>query len=190
MTDQSDIFEQMHGAWFSDCGRYRYALWRLSARPGRPFRTPLVFCGLNPSTADAVRPDTTVTKMRGFAKRLGYTGGIIVINAFALVSTDPNGLLQGADPVGRLNDVALELLALRRDVVCCWGGTNRSLLPRLGAVERKLGRWAASLWCLGRTKAGHPRHPSRLAYGTPIEPLVRRPSSPGDLELARRVLHR
>lgn len=41
------------GAVISDCGRYRYALWRMWDN-----RLPSVlFIGLNPSTADATKDD-------------------------------------------------------------------------------------------------------------------------------------
>jgi hypothetical protein len=157
------------GAWFSECRRYRYALWRLTEPPGHPTRTPLVFCALNPSTADADDNDKTVTKMEGFAKRLGYAGGIIVINVFAFVSTDPAGLRSVDDPIGPLNHVALSLLAHRRDVVASWGGVHAVHRPRVLDVARELRVWATRLCCLGRTAAGQPRHPSRLAYDTELE---------------------
>ncbi|MBL0394156.1 DUF1643 domain-containing protein [Ramlibacter monticola] len=48
---------------FSPCRRYRYALRRIWA-PGKP---SAMFVGLNPSTADEVDDDNTVTRCIGFA---------------------------------------------------------------------------------------------------------------------------
>jgi hypothetical protein len=72
------------GAEFSDCGTYRYALWRTwnALQPG------VLFVGLNPSTADATTDDPTIRRCIGFAKRWGY-GGITMANVFAYRATDP-----------------------------------------------------------------------------------------------------
>jgi hypothetical protein len=66
------------GAVLSDCGQYRYRLWRVwdDCLP------LMVFVMQNPSTATADADDPTIRKCIGFAKRHGY-GGVSVRNVFA-----------------------------------------------------------------------------------------------------------
>jgi Protein of unknown function (DUF1643) len=61
------------GAVISDCGRYRYSLWRIwNASAVR-----VMFIGLNPSTADATQDDPTIRRCVEFARSWGF-GGIYV----------------------------------------------------------------------------------------------------------------
>jgi hypothetical protein len=55
------------GAEFSDCMQWRYKLWRNWKTDGKS--RIAVFCGLNPSTADSVNNDPTVTRCIRFAQR-------------------------------------------------------------------------------------------------------------------------
>lgn len=166
------------GADISECGTYRYRLYRDWSEDGGC----CLFVMLNPSTADAEQDDPTIRKCMGFAKRWGY-GRIMVVNLFAFRSTKPRGLLDVADPVGPDNDVFIreEAEAASR-IVFAWG-SHLVLEPRLSTrawVVRKLlgGHWRKTV-VLGRCKDGKPRHPLMLAYD--VEPghaysgLERRP---------------
>lgn len=148
---QADITHSR--ARFSACGCYRYTLWRVwdASRPS------IAFVGLNPSTADAEQDDPTVRRCIGYARRWKY-GGMVMLNVFALRSTDPRGLLAVDDPIGPEND-AWMLRSLRRVelAVACWGN-HGELLGRGDQVARALGPFK----CLGLTKVGHPRHPLYL----------------------------
>lgn len=146
--------ERIHcDATFSADRRYRYTLSRLwSLMP--PY---LVVVGLNPSTADENADDPTIRRCIGFAKREGLYG-LIMVNLFALRSTDPKALLRDPHPIGADNDAVLRQQTDRRDgskVLCAWGAhpaaveRARSIYPTLGPL----------LYCLGTTKDGHPRHP-------------------------------
>ncbi len=86
----------MNPADFSPDRKYRYVLRRKIGSSARR----VVFIMLNPSIADEVRTDPTVRRCVGFARRWGF-GALEVVNLFALVSTDPNGLQDADDPVGR-----------------------------------------------------------------------------------------
>ena len=59
-------------AFISEDGRYRYALWRHMLIPQNARR--LVFCMLNPSTADALKNDPSIRRLMGFALRWGFGG--------------------------------------------------------------------------------------------------------------------
>lgn len=152
------------GAEFSDCETYRYRLWRTwdSRKP------PLVFCMLNPSTADAEQDDPTVARCSERARRLGY-GGLEVVNLFALRSTDPKALYGHADPVGPKNDSAILSAAERGNVVCAWGNHGK-LQGRDKAVLALLRAAGLPALALKVSKDGHPSHPLYLSYD--LEPTV------------------
>jgi hypothetical protein len=80
--------EDFKGAVISDCGKYRYQLWRVWAF-GKP---KVLWIMHNPSTADADFDDATIRKIIKFSKSWGY-GGLYVGNLFPYRSTDPKNLL-------------------------------------------------------------------------------------------------
>lgn len=159
----ADLFAD-RGASFSPCGLYRYRLWRTwdSRNP------PLVFCMLNPSTADAEQDDPTVARCSERARRLGH-GGLEVVNLFALRSTDPKALYGHADPVGPENDSAILGAAERGKIVCAWGNHGR-LRGRDKAVLKLLRAAGALAFALKISKDGHPSHPLYLSYDLRPEP--------------------
>lgn len=78
------------GAIISECGKYRYQLWRIwdANKP------KVLFIMHNPSTADAYEDDPTIRRCIGFAKSWGY-GGIYIGNLSPYRATNPkylNGL--------------------------------------------------------------------------------------------------
>jgi hypothetical protein len=166
--------EGNHHAWavFSNDRVYRYMLARMwdeyfeQTAAARPL---MVFGMLNPSSAGAFRSDPTIRKCVGFAER-HKCGGILVVNAGALVSTDPKGLRAAADPVGPHNERMIDwafgvaLLAIR---VCAWGRVESvHVRKRLQRSMHHIKTHAH--WCFGKTKDGEPRHPLMLAYDTPL----------------------
>ena len=142
------------GADFSECGRYRYKLWRLwdDTRPD------VMFIMLNPSTADATADDPTIRRCIGFARAWGY-GGVRVGNLFAWRTPYPQALRSALDPIGRENDGALcELAEGAALVVAAWG-VHGMWLARARTVRQ---RFTRPLHALGITKSGEPAHPLRL----------------------------
>lgn len=138
--------------------RYRYELTRTWDSDVPPW----VFCMLNPSKAGAFTGDLTITRCCGFAQA-GGAGGIVAVNLFAWRSTSPAALARQADPVGELNDAfILNACQPGRMVVAAWG-VHGSLRGRAVEVTAMLEEAGVVLHCLGVTRAGHPRHPSRLA---------------------------
>ncbi len=132
---------------------YRYLLWRSWTWVEPRF---LLFCGLNPSKADAKRSDPTVSQMRGRAERLGYTG-LLVVNAHALVSTDPLGMKQVSDPTGPDNLLwILRAARMSEFILCAWGNLAG---PQGKAIEIMLRALNKPLYVLDLTKEGNPRHP-------------------------------
>jgi hypothetical protein len=146
------------GAEFSACGNYRYKLWRVWDRT-----LPMVMCiGLNPSTANANKPDPTITNLTIALKKLGY-GGFYMMNLFAWISSNPNDLLTCEDPLGE-NDVKLtEIEGRCTDVIVCWGDFKQAQ-ERIKAV---LPRYPHAK-CFGKNKSGAPCHPLALMYSGKI----------------------
>jgi hypothetical protein len=151
---------------------YRYRLWRTIA--DNVVTEPVLFVMLNPSTAVHDVPDPTITRCVGFAKRLG-AGRLEVVNLFAFRATNPEQLGSFiGDVVGPENDEEIARAAKQaRIVVCAWGAKIPKRPSANGRVSRvlELLREAGhpTVYCLGETKAGHPRHPLYLAANTPLE---------------------
>jgi hypothetical protein len=147
------------GAVLSACGRYRYLLTR------RWSDLPvLVFIMLNPSTADGLVDDATIRSCMRLARKLGR-GGIVVVNLFALRSTDPLGLKGDPDPIGPRNDEVIRKVVEFSDVVVAWGSHRKiagMVEARSAAVLTELFKPVASetaVFCFGRNGDEQPRHP-------------------------------
>lgn len=158
-------------AIISDCGKYRYLLTRPAGDAAfvRAARDTVVFCMLNPSTADASIDDPTIRRCRGFADRWNCAG-IAVVNLYAYRATDPRELrkLDRITAVGPENDHWLRDVAAKSvGIVCAWGANAEPW--RVQEVLRIFAAAGARTYCLGTTKAGHPRHP---LYVPGCQPLV------------------
>ncbi len=162
----NDLFKKS-GAIISECGLYRYRLWRIWDED----RAPLIWVMQNPSTADDVDDDPTIRKCMGFAERAG-AGGIVVMNVFAYRATDERELLSVSDPIGPKNwDYLIGATSIRLGsrVVAAWGnrfGPKRRSIFRTGYCHAAAACVQQGAYCLGTTKSGEPRHPLMLAYST------------------------
>lgn len=144
-----DLFNNTSGAEFSNCGKYRYKLWRIWDE-GKP----LAMCiGLNPSTANANKNDTTIRYLIQMLGILGY-GGFYMMNLFAFISSKPDDLLTCEDALGDNDNKLREVEAICDDVIVCWGGFKQAnerikeVLPRYQKAK-----------CFGITSNGKPFHP-------------------------------
>ncbi len=141
------------GATFSQCGQYRYRVWRRWIPSG----TTALFIGLNPSTADESRDDPTLRRCREFTLSWGY-GGFTIVNLFAYRATDPTILSKVEDPVGPRNDAWIKQCAKASDIViAAWG--NHGLHAGRGKAVRKL---IPEMYCLRINRTGEPAHPLYL----------------------------
>ena len=160
--------EDLAGVHLSADSQYRYALtrdWDLT-------QARVTFVMLNPSTATATVTDNTIRRCRRYAQRWG-AGGLLVLNLFALRSTDPRQLYTHPRPVGAHNDAVLtdRLRDPRTDrgrVVVAWG-SHGGLHERDRQVLALLRSEGVEPLCLRVTGQGHPHHPLRLpAALTPV----------------------
>lgn len=176
----------LKSASISPCGRYRYTLTR-EWNSGLP---TMLLCGLNPSTADAADDDATIRKEIGFARR-NECGSIMKVNLYALRATDwrvlRDALARGEDAIGPEYDREwFRAMRRARDRYCsvfvaAWGariedipgGAERAKLILDCLRNRGAGGmpsfYRGHVRCFGRTKDGHPRHPVRIPYSTPME---------------------
>jgi hypothetical protein len=124
---------------------------------------------LNPSTADDSIDDPTIRRCIGFAKSWGF-GALDVLNIFAYRSTDPAVLRKITDPVGKENDRFIVETTGKRDcelVIAAWGNMGM-YASRASNVVKIIPR---DVMCLGKTKAGFPRHPLYVHGDTRPESL-------------------
>lgn len=156
-------------AEFSTDMQYRYSLLRWINQKENP-RT-VVFCGLNPSTADENDPDNTVTRCTNYAKDWGFDA-YWMLNLFAYRETDRLLMKKHHSPIGWHNDEVIARVAADADLfVCAWGADgghlqrDKSVLQLLEDID---------LYCLKVTKGGHPIHP--LYQRADLKPVVFRAS--------------
>lgn len=156
------------GAVISDCGTYRYALWRtLAPRESVDMGGVVLWVMVNPSTATATEDDATVRKVMGFSRRWGF-GQARIVNLYALRSRDPKALLTHPNPIGPDNDHFIGTEAAAADaIVLAWG--NNANHERAKAVRQFIEANVehTPIWHLGLTGKGQPSHPLMLGYDTP-----------------------
>lgn len=153
------------GAEIDPTGVYRYRLWR-----EWDLNLPWVgFVMLNPSTADATVDDATIRRCIGFARAWGY-GALEVVNLFCCRTKNPATLRRVVDPVGPEGDrYLLQMNQRTQAIVFGWGNhggwqnRDQAAIQLLGAKE--------TVYCLGVTQLGHPRHPLYLSRDTALMPF-------------------
>lgn len=153
-------------AIFSNNRHFRYVLMRRWA--DNPSFVNFVM--LNPSTASATKNDPTIRRCIGFAKRLGHTG-ILVTNLMARRAPKPKQLRHWSDVVGPKNDAYIRQAQAKSDlVIVAWGARGSQYPHRVDKTLQLLGfPFFEVLYCLGRCKNTHPRHPLRLPHDQPLE---------------------
>lgn len=143
------------GAIFSEDGKYRYALWRSWSQ----YRKPLMFIGLNPSTANGTMNDPTITRLMARADQEGF-GGLLAGNLYALVSSNPSVLLGEGDTIGpETDDYLLKMIGMTGRVLCAWG----SFSAAKDRAEEVI-KLVVEPYCLGINAGGAPKHPLYIPY--------------------------
>jgi hypothetical protein len=150
--------DAVSSALFSRCEGYRYALTREWGDGPR-----LLYIMLNPSKATEAHNDPTVERCERRARALGF-GGFRVCNLFAWRETDPKALRRATVPEGPCNAAILSASCDWADTVLCGWGAHGAFLAKGPKVAADLRVAGFSLYHLGLTKDGHPRHPLYVAY--------------------------
>lgn len=165
-------------AVLSPCERYRYRLERPLFDDGAGTVAVVM---VNPSTADAIENDATITRLQRRFLKNEYLGRgkrpktLVVGNLFAYRATDVRELAGAEDPVGPDNDNHLWTIGQEADwLMYGWGPLAK--LPR-GPLRWRWRDVAAMLecvvqadgpMCLGVSDDGQPRHPLMIAYSVPL----------------------
>lgn len=151
-------------AVISPCGRYRYSLVRVWDRE----LPRVLFCMINPSTADAAQDDATIRKCVGFARRWNM-GSIEVVNLFAWRSKDVADLRRCPGPVGPSNSTAIAEAAARAQMIVAAWGPKTIVRSRAPAVLELLTA-RHDVHAIALSKDGTPCHPLMLSYDlVPVE---------------------
>ena len=153
------------GALMSDCGRYRYRLWR-RWEGGEGI---VSFIMLNPSTADGLEDDPTIKKCVGFARRWGFQG-LEVANLYAWRATKPEEMRRADDPIGPDNNKALRKNLRRADLaVCAWGA--KADICRAAWFCGLAHSMGVDLHALDTNADMSPRHPLFIAADSKPDPF-------------------
>ena len=141
------------GAEFSECGCYRYSLWRFWEKD----KGYTAFVCLNPSTADKFVDDPTIRRCVGYAKDWGH-GGMIMVNLFAYRSRNPTRLYIVDDPIGPDAESHIRNVSLKASITVAGWGVHGIYKDRDLEVMKIL----TDPHCLKITKHIHPAHPLYL----------------------------
>lgn len=180
-----DEFNQTRSGWarFSEDKLHRYRLARAINTAAVPLQLAdeawlgtwrrVVFLMLNPSTADAWKPDRTIDRCVEFARRWG-ADLVEAVNLFSFISPYPRDLVTAIHRGDGPDNDAQILDACRgaHRVVAAWGAggddfhTNGK--SRAVHVYELLTANGIALHALGFTQGGHPKHP--LARGVHFIP--------------------
>lgn len=154
-------------AVFNATRTHRYSLMRAWDDTG----ASILWVMLNPSTADENKLDPTLRRCRNFSREWGY-GSFYVANIYAFRATNPAELFKAENPIGENNDEWIRRLAARcQTVVAGWG--SHPMVKNSDRAKRVLEMLAKfrSIYCLGTTQDGFPRHPLYVPMTQELELL-------------------
>lgn len=130
---------------------------------------PLVFFGINPSTATINENDNTISVIEKISRKFGYDG-YIMLNLCPVRATkiSDDFMKTYCEKEVLINlEYAKSVIKNGQNVVAAWGGhiTDRDyFLQSLIEINKVVNTVNAKWVCLSKTKYGHPHHPTRIAY--------------------------
>lgn len=137
-------------------------------------KNPLIFFGINPSTAEPERPDMTIKKIDKIAKNNNYDSWIM-LNIYPQRATKPNKLDKTIDET--IHKENIEAIKSNIDenstIVAAWGNSIKKrpylfncLVDIVNAISNKNLTWY-SIGKLSMKK--NPKHPLYLLFDTKLE---------------------
>lgn len=149
------------GALFSEDRTHRYLLWRIWDD-----EKPLIaWLMLNPSIANEDKLDPTLRRCKQYSINNNY-GGMIILNIFSLVSTDPKGLklLDISSHYIEENFKNISNVLTNIPIVLGFGANSDKYHP--GFLQNKIYPLLKDkeVYALKITKNGLPSHPLYLSY--------------------------
>lgn len=147
--------QESNGADFSECGKYRFSLWRIWDE-SKPL---IMFIGLNPSTANQTSDDPTIRRVKRFAMDWGY-GGVYMMNLFPFVTAYPSELPPADNEFTAVNIKNIAEISDRCDkVIFAWGNFKEATAT--GNYVSKM--FPDKGYVLQINKNGSPKHPLYVA---------------------------
>ena len=153
-------------AYISPCQKYRYWLYRSWDKT----KKSCSFIMLNPSTADADIDDPTIRRCIAYAQKFGF-GSFYVINLFAYRTPYKNVLKKVEDPVGPENDVCIESIAKKAEILIAAWGNDGAYMHRSRDVLAKLLKNTGKIYYLQLSKLKEPCHPLYLRKDLSLVPM-------------------
>lgn len=159
------MISQFSGAVLDHTRTYRFLLWRFWDE-----RPRVLFCGLNPSTANEFDNDPTVKRWVQFAQGWGY-GGLYAANLYPFITPHPEELV-APESFHKANYPALEMVSsLVVLTVACWGDGIKKIPGGQQAADHVRATYLKKPMCFGLTQSGNPMHPLYLPSGAELEEL-------------------
>lgn len=157
------LFEDglLKGADFSECGKYRYRLWRIWDKS----LPKAMVIGLNPSTANGDTDDQTIGNLRRILSKLGY-GGFYMMNCWAYIATKPEFLKINPMSEAWNNDLITITAVECQTIIFAWG--NFKIIQEMGR-DKELIEMFPNAKCFGFNKNGTPMHPLALMYNGTVK---------------------
>ncbi len=130
---------------------------------------PLVFFGVNPSTATINENDNTISIIEKIARNFGYDG-YIMLNLCPIRATKiSNDFFESyCEKEMILNlEYIKDIIKPEQNILAAWGShiTDKGyFLQSLIEIDKIVNGANAKWLCLSKTKYGHPHHPTRIAY--------------------------
>ena len=154
---------------------YRYALGDVQPMPSK-----LLLCfGINPSKATPTKLDPTAKRIEKIAKEHGYDSWII-LNLCPKRTTDPNGMEESQATIPHKENLEIITKLLNEycelsDILFAYGDLiekrsylKKNLFEIINVI--KASKHNGNYYCLGKTKAGNPRHPLYQKTSTSFVP--------------------
>jgi hypothetical protein len=103
-------------------------------------------------------------------------GSLLKLNLFAIISTDPKGMLCAEEPYGEWDSVSDIIRAIREheaeEMVCATWGNHGQHRGRAAALREGARRMGLKLHAYGINGSGEPCHPLYLPYSLKPRPYV------------------
>ena len=160
------MISQFCGAVLDHTRTYRFLLWRFWDE-----RPRVLFCGLNPSTANELDNDPTVKRWIRFAQDWG-DGGLYAANLYPFITPNPQELV-APGCFHKANYPALKMASgLVVLTVACWGDGIKKIPGGLQIADHVRATYLKDSMCFGLTQSGNPRHPLYLSADTQLMELI------------------
>ena len=139
---------------------------------GKKGKNTLICIGANPSVAESSECDATMNLLCAILENNGYDG-FIMLNLYPLIVTNPDELADFDEKIHAKNLAKIEAVLAEfknSDILLCYGGVlNKRKYLKEPCLKDILKLFDGhKIKCLGTTKNGLPKHPSRISTKSEI----------------------